>query len=132
MKTKPELKVPVHTTSLIVRQSEKHGLPVWIFLEKIFSCYFYVRFRAATVVIMDGGGIFRIWRVGEEIWMHYFWAKGLGGSWFLFFSWRGWVWGFRGLNRWNWTGVGNVKDWVGGSTGSIMHQVHTSMLYLIN
>jgi len=28
--------------------------------------YFYVRFRVATVVV-DGGGIFGIWRVGEEI-----------------------------------------------------------------
>jgi hypothetical protein len=41
--------------------------------------YFYVRFRAATAVV-DGGGIFGIWRVGEEIWMHFFCAKGLGGS----------------------------------------------------
>ncbi len=41
--------------------------------------YFYIRFRAATVVV-DGGGIFGIWRVGEEIWVRFFWAKGLGGS----------------------------------------------------
>jgi len=41
--------------------------------------YFYVHFRAATVVV-DGGDIFGIWRVGEEIWVHFFWAKGLGGS----------------------------------------------------
>jgi hypothetical protein len=41
--------------------------------------YFYVRFRAAIAVI-DGGGIFGIWRVGEEIWVRFFWAKGLGGS----------------------------------------------------
>ncbi len=41
--------------------------------------YFYVRFRAATVVV-DGGGIFGIWRVNEEIWVRFFWAKGLGGS----------------------------------------------------
>jgi hypothetical protein len=27
--------------------------------------------------------------VGEEIWVRFFWAKGLGGSLFLFFSWRG-------------------------------------------
>jgi hypothetical protein len=81
--------------------------------------YFYVRFRAATAVV-DGGGIFGIWRVGEEIWVCFFWAKGLGGSWFLFFSWRGgrgWGWGFRGLNRWKWTGVGNAKDRVGGIDG---------------
>ncbi len=41
--------------------------------------YFYVRFRAATAVV-DGEGIFGIWRVGEEIWVHFFWAKGLRGS----------------------------------------------------
>jgi hypothetical protein len=41
--------------------------------------YFYVRFRVATAVV-DGGGIFGIWRVGEEIWVRFFWAKGLGGS----------------------------------------------------
>jgi len=41
--------------------------------------YFYVRFRVATVVV-DGRNIFGIWRVGEKIWVHFFWAKGLGGS----------------------------------------------------
>jgi hypothetical protein len=41
--------------------------------------YFYVRFCAVTAVV-DGGGIFEIWRVGEEIWVHFFWAKGLGRS----------------------------------------------------
>ncbi len=41
--------------------------------------YFYVRFRTATAVI-DGGGSFGIWKVGEEIWVRFFWAKGLGGS----------------------------------------------------
>jgi hypothetical protein len=60
--------------------------------QKLFrtsSSYFlFLRFRVATAVV-DGGGIFGIWRVGEEIWMRFFWAKGLGGSWFLFFSWRG-------------------------------------------
>jgi hypothetical protein len=50
--------------------------------------YFYVHFHATTAVV-NGGGIFGIWRVGEEIWVRFFWAKGLGGSWFLFFSWRG-------------------------------------------
>jgi hypothetical protein len=35
--------------------------------------YFYVRFRVATAVV-DGGGIFGIWRVGEEIWVRFFWA----------------------------------------------------------
>jgi len=33
--------------------------------------YFYVRFCAATAVV-DGGGIFGIWRVGEEIWVRFF------------------------------------------------------------
>jgi len=28
--------------------------------------YFYVRFRVATAVV-DGGGIFGIWKVGEDI-----------------------------------------------------------------
>jgi hypothetical protein len=41
--------------------------------------YFYVSFRAAIAVV-DGGGIFEIWKVGEEIWVRFFWAKGLGGS----------------------------------------------------
>ncbi len=41
--------------------------------------YFYIRFHAAIAVV-DGGGIFGIWRVGEEIWVHFFWAKGLRGS----------------------------------------------------
>ncbi len=41
--------------------------------------YFYVHFCAATAVV-DGGGIFGIWRVDEEIWVRFFWAKGLGGS----------------------------------------------------
>jgi hypothetical protein len=41
--------------------------------------YFYVRFRAATAVV-DGGDIFGIRKVSEEIWVHFFWAKGLGGS----------------------------------------------------
>ncbi len=30
--------------------------------------YFYVHFRTVTAVV-DGGGIFGIWRVGEEIWV---------------------------------------------------------------
>jgi hypothetical protein len=41
-----------------------------------------MRFRATTVVV-DGGdifGIFGILRVGEKIWVRFFWAKGLGGS----------------------------------------------------
>ncbi len=41
--------------------------------------YFYVHFHATTAVV-DGGGIFGIWRVGEEIWVRFFWAKGLGRS----------------------------------------------------
>jgi hypothetical protein len=80
--------------------------------------YFYVCFRTTTAVV-DGGGIFGIWRVGEEIWVCFFWAKGLGGSWFLCFPWRGEGvgWGSRGLNRWKWIGVGNAKDRVGGIDG---------------
>jgi len=48
-------------------------------LPKVLTSYFYVRFCATTVVV-DRGGIFGIWRVGEEIWVCFFWAKGLGGS----------------------------------------------------
>jgi hypothetical protein len=47
--------------------------------------YFYVRFHATTTIV-DGGDIFGIWRVGEEIWVRFFWAKGLEGSWFFFFG----------------------------------------------
>ncbi len=52
-------------------------------LSEVFTSYFYfyVCFRAITAVV-NGGGIFGIWRVGEEIWVRFFWAKGLGGSWF--------------------------------------------------
>ncbi len=82
--------------------------------------YFYVRFRATTAVV-DGGGIFGIWRVGEEIWVRFFWAKGLGGSRFLFFSWRGGGGGGGVLG----VLIGRRTGW-GGSTGCIMHRVHTS------
>ncbi len=41
--------------------------------------YFYICFRT-TIAVVDGGGIFGIWRVGEDIWVRFFWAKGLGGS----------------------------------------------------
>jgi len=75
--------------------------------------YFYVCFCVATAVV-DGGGIFGIWRVGEEIWVRFFWAKGLGGS---CGGGEGWGWGSRGLTRWKWTGVGNAKDRVGGIDG---------------
>ncbi len=51
---------------------------------RVFTSYFYVRFRAAIAVV-NGGDIFEIWKVGEEIWVRFFWAKGLRGSWFLFF-----------------------------------------------
>jgi len=60
-----------------------------------------------------------------------FWAKGLGGSWFLFFSWRGGGGGGGVL------GVligGSEPKWemrrtrCGGSTGCIMHWVHTSSI----
>jgi len=87
--------------------------------------YFYVRFRVATAIV-DGGGIFGIWRVGEEIWVRFFWAKGLG---FLLFSWRGGGGGGGVL------GVligGSEPEWEmqktkwGGLTGCIMHRVHIS------
>jgi len=59
--------------------------------------YFYIRFCATTaggpyflLLLLRPfprsnyrrrwGGIFGIWRVGEEIWVRFFWAKGLGGS----------------------------------------------------
>jgi len=92
--------------------------------------YFYIRFCVATTVV-DGGGIFGIWRVGEEIWVRFFWAKGLGGSWFLFFSWRGGGGGSGVLGvliggsepKWEMRRTG----W-GGSTGCIMHRVHTSSM----
>jgi hypothetical protein len=92
--------------------------------------YFYVRFCAATAVA-DGGGIFGIWRVGKEIWVRFFWAKGLGGSWFLFFSWRGGGGGGGVL------GVligGSELEWEMRRTGwgesmrCIMHRVHTSFI----
>jgi len=92
--------------------------------------YFYIRFRAATAVV-DGGSTFGIWRVGEEIWVRFFWAKGLGRSWFWFFSWRGGGGGGGG----GVLGVlmgGNEPKWEmrrtgwRGSTGCIMHRVHTN------
>jgi hypothetical protein len=52
----------------------------------VLTSYFYV--CRAIIVVVDEGGIFGIWRMGENIWMRFFWAKGLEGSWFLFFSWR--------------------------------------------
>jgi hypothetical protein len=91
--------------------------------------YFYVRFRAVTVVV-DGGGIFGIWKVGEEIWVRFFWAKGLGGSWFLFFSWRGGEGGGGGV-----LGVligGSEMEWEmwrtgwGDWRGALCTRVHTS------
>jgi len=48
-------------------------------LSKVLTSYFYVRFRATTAIV-NGGDIFGIWRVGEDIWVRFFWAKGLGGS----------------------------------------------------
>jgi hypothetical protein len=103
--------------SFLIKLSPRTRGPKNYLGPRIFTSYFYfyVCFRTTTVVI-DGGNIFVIWRVGEEIWVRFFWAKGLGGSWFLFFSGggRGWGWGSRGLNRCKWTGVGNAKDWVGG------------------
>jgi hypothetical protein len=90
--------------------------------------YFYVRFHTATTVI-DGGNIFGIWRVGEEIWVHFLWAKGLRRSWFLFFSWMG------GGGKGEVLGVligGSEPEWKmrrtgwGESTRCIMHRVHTN------
>jgi len=61
-------------------------------LPKAFTSYFCVCFRAATA----GGPYFLLLRLFSfsrnnyrHWWERYFWAKGLGGSWFLFFSWRG-------------------------------------------
>jgi hypothetical protein len=71
-------------------------------LSEVLTFYFYVHFCAATTVV-DGGDIFGIWRVGEEIWVHFFWAKGFRRIMiFIFFveRGRGWGWGSRGLNRW--------------------------------
>ncbi len=50
-------------------------------LSEVLTSYFYFYFRfRATIVVVDGGNIFGIWRVGEEIWVRFFWAKGLGRS----------------------------------------------------
>jgi hypothetical protein len=50
-------------------------------LTSYFYFYFYVCFCfRATTAVVNGGGIFWIWRVGEEIWVRFFWAKGLGRS----------------------------------------------------
>jgi len=93
-----------------------------------FYFYFYVRFRAAIAVV-NGGGIFGIWKVGEEIWVRFFWAKGLGGSWFLFFLWKG---GGGGGGVLRVLIGGSEPEWEmrrtgwGGSTGCIMHWVDTS------
>ncbi len=67
--------------SLLIKLSPRTRGPKNYSGLRIFTSYFYfyVRFRAATVVV-DGGGIFGIWKVGEEIWVRFFWAKGLGGS----------------------------------------------------
>jgi len=50
-------------------------------------------FVFAATTIINGGDIIGIWMVGEKIWVHFFWAKDLGGLCFLFFSWRGKEWG---------------------------------------
>jgi hypothetical protein len=108
--------------SLLTRGPKNYSRP-WV-----FTSYFYVHFRATTVVV-DGRSIFEILRVGEEIWVRFFWAKGLGRSWFYFFSWRGGGGGGGVL------GVligGSEPEWEmrrtgwGGSTGCIMHWIHTS------
>jgi hypothetical protein len=56
--------------------------------------------------------------VGEEIWVHFFWAKGLG--FFIFFVDPGVLIGGSEL-EWEMRRTG----WEG-STGCIMHWVHTS------
>ncbi len=62
--------------------------------------------------------------------MCFFWAKGLG---FLFFSWRG---GGGGVGVLGVLIGGSEPEWEmrrtgwGGSTGCIMHRVHTSMKWM--
>jgi len=107
--------------SLLINMSPRTRGPKNYSGPRVLTSYFYiyVRFRTTTVVV-DGGGIFGIWKVSEDIWVCFFWAKGLRRSWFLFFfveGGRGWGWGSRGLNRWKWTGMGNAKDQVGGIDG---------------
>jgi len=67
--------------SLLIKLSPRTRRPKKYSRPRVLTSYFYfyVRFRAAIVVV-DGGGIFGIWRVGEEIWVRFFRAKGLGGS----------------------------------------------------
>ncbi len=63
------------TRSLLIKLSPQTRGPKNYSRPRVLTFYFYVRFRAATVVV-DRGGIFGIWRVGEEIWVRFFWAKG--------------------------------------------------------
>ncbi len=67
--------------SLLIKLSPRTRGPKNYSRPRVFTSYFYfyVRFCAATAVV-DGGSIFGIWKVGEEIWVRFFWAKGLGGS----------------------------------------------------
>jgi hypothetical protein len=116
----PSVKV-LKPISLLIKLSPRTRRPKNYSGPQILTSYFYfyVHFRATTAVV-DGGGIFGIWMVGEEIWVRLFWVKGLGrSSIFIFFmeGGRGWGWGSRSLNRWKWIGVGNVKDRVGGIDG---------------
>jgi hypothetical protein len=66
--------------SLLIKLSPRTQRPKNYSGPRVFTSYFYfyVCFRVITAVV-DGGGIFGIWRVGEEIWVRFFWAKGLGG-----------------------------------------------------
>jgi hypothetical protein len=115
--------------SLLIKLSPLTQGPKNYSRPRVLTSYFYVHFHKATAVV-NGGGIFGIWRVGEEIWVCFFWAKGLWGSWFLFFSWRGGGGGVLGVLI-----GGNELEWEmrktgwGGSTGCIMHRVHTSNHY---
>jgi hypothetical protein len=67
--------------SLLIKLSPQTRGPKNYLGPQVFTSdlYFYVRFHAATLVV-DEEGIFEIWRVSEDIWVRFFWAKGLGRS----------------------------------------------------
>jgi len=65
--------------SILIKLSPRPQRPKNYSRPRVFTFYFYVRFRVATAVV-DGGDIFGILKVGEEIWVRFFWAKSLGGS----------------------------------------------------
>ncbi len=62
--------------SLLIKLSLRTQGPKNYSEPQVLIFYFYVCFRATTVVI-DGEDIFGIWKVSEEIWVRFFWAKGL-------------------------------------------------------